>query len=182
MGDAVMTHIIHNKTLRSSQQYNESYIFWMVLIWWWKYIWSKISHLLLMARLLYDKNSCCTMTKTCNSLFTAIKPTQTGGTYHFLFAEENSPMVDKFLDNIDDKPTIMGTWNECNSYCHYITANAITVAGIQHQSKIPHFWKLHYQNLCGTIPSKKCHRDNALEDQIGYSGCCSLVALLGLVS
>jgi hypothetical protein len=86
------------------------------------------------------------------SIFSAIEATQTGGTYRFLFNENNRVSVDMILTDIDEKLEAIGNWDEATVHYRYITTDGVEVSGKNTQAQGKSFWQEHYKLMSGTIP------------------------------
>jgi hypothetical protein len=61
--------------------------------------------------------------------FDAIKKTNKGGTYIFLFHENNIEIVDNMLSNLDAILDAFGAWDDCDVHFRYLTSLPISVVG-----------------------------------------------------
>jgi hypothetical protein len=86
------------------------------------------------------------------SIFSAIEATQTGGTYRFLFNDNNRAAVDMILTDIDEKLEAIGNWDDATVHYRYITADDVEVSGKNAQAQAKLFWQEHYKLMSGTIP------------------------------
>jgi hypothetical protein len=86
------------------------------------------------------------------SIFSAIEATQTGGTYRFLFNDNNRAAVDMILTDIDEKPEAIGNWDDATVHYRCITADDVEVSGKNAQAQGKSFWQEHYKLMSGTIP------------------------------
>jgi hypothetical protein len=59
------------------------------------------------------------------SIFSTIEATQTGGTYRFLFNENNCVSVDMILSDIDEKLEAIGNWDDATVPYRYITTDGV---------------------------------------------------------
>jgi hypothetical protein len=84
------------------------------------------------------------------SIFSAIEATQTGGTYHFLFNDNNSVSVDMILTDIDEKLEAIGNWDDATVHYRYITTHEVEVSGKNAQAQGKFFWQEHYKLMSGT--------------------------------
>jgi hypothetical protein len=62
-------------------------------------------------------------------MFDAIKKTNTGGTYIFLFHERNTETVDNMMSNMDATLDVFGAWDDCDVHCRYMSALPISEMG-----------------------------------------------------
>jgi hypothetical protein len=86
------------------------------------------------------------------SIFSAIEATQTGGTYRFLFNDNNCAAVDMILTDIDEKLEAIGNWDDATVHYRYITTDDAEVSGKNAQAQGKSFWQEHYKLMSGTIP------------------------------
>jgi hypothetical protein len=86
------------------------------------------------------------------SIFSAIEATQTGGTYSFLFNDNNRASVDLILTGIDEKLEAMGYWDDTTVHYRYITTDDVEVSGKNAQAQGKSFWQENYKLMSGTIP------------------------------
>jgi uncharacterized protein YdaL len=86
------------------------------------------------------------------SIFSAIGATQTGGTYRFLFNDNNRAAVDMILTDIDEKLEAIGNWNDATFHYRYITTDDVEVSGKNAQAQGKSFWQEHYKLMSSTIP------------------------------
>jgi hypothetical protein len=85
-------------------------------------------------------------------IFSAIEATQTGGTYHLLFNENNHAAVDMILTDIDEKLEAIGNWDDAPVHYRYITMDDVEVSSKNAQAQGKSFWQEHYKLMSGTIP------------------------------
>jgi hypothetical protein len=85
-------------------------------------------------------------------IFSAIEATQTGGTYRFLFSDNNHAAVDMILTDIDEKLEAIGNWDVAPVHYRYITTDDVEVSGKNDQAQGKSFWQEHYRLMSGTIP------------------------------
>jgi hypothetical protein len=85
-------------------------------------------------------------------IFSAIEATQTGGTYRFLFNDNNHAAVDMILTDIDEKLEAIGNWDDAPVHYIYITTDDVEVSGKNAQAQGTSFWQEHYKLMSGTIP------------------------------
>jgi hypothetical protein len=76
-------------------------------------------------------------------LFDAIKKTNTGGTYIFLFHEHNMEKVGNMLSNLDVILDAFGAWYYCDVHFRYMTARPISVVGRIAMSTLKALWANH---------------------------------------
>jgi hypothetical protein len=86
------------------------------------------------------------------SIFSAIQATQTGGTYRFLFNDNNRAAVDMILTDIDEKLEAIENWDDTTVHYRYITTDDVEVSGKNAQAQGKLFWQEHYKLMSGTIP------------------------------
>jgi hypothetical protein len=86
------------------------------------------------------------------SIFSAIEATQTGGTYRFLFNDNNRASIDMILTDIDEKLEAIGNWDDTTVHYRYITTDNVEVSGKNAQAQGKSFWQEHYKLMRGTIP------------------------------
>jgi hypothetical protein len=85
------------------------------------------------------------------SIFSAIEATQTGGTYRFLFNDNNRAAVEMILTDIDEKLEAIGNWDDAIVHYRYITTDDVEVSGKNAQAQGKSFWQEHYKLMSGTI-------------------------------
>jgi hypothetical protein len=85
-------------------------------------------------------------------IFSAIEATQTGGTYRFLFNDNNHAAVDMILADIDEKLEAIGNSEDAPVHYRYITTDDVEVSGKNAQARGKSFWQEHYKLMSGTIP------------------------------
>jgi hypothetical protein len=85
-------------------------------------------------------------------IFSAIEATQTGGTYCFIFNDNNHEAVDMILNDIDEKLEAIGNWDDAPFHYRYITTDNVEVSGNNAQAQGKSFWQEHYKLMSGTIP------------------------------
>jgi hypothetical protein len=85
-------------------------------------------------------------------IFSAIEATKTGGTYCFLFNDNNHAAVYMILTDIDEKLEAIGNWNDAPVHYTYITTDDVEVSGNNAQAQVKSFWQKHYKLMSGTIP------------------------------
>jgi hypothetical protein len=85
------------------------------------------------------------------SIFRAIEATQTGGTYCFLFNENNRASVDMILTDIDEKLEAIRNWDDATVYYRYITTDDVEISSKNAQAQGKSFWQEHYKLMSGTI-------------------------------
>jgi hypothetical protein len=76
-------------------------------------------------------------------LFDAIKNTNTGGTYIFLFHERKTETVQNMLNNLDATLDAFGAWDDCDLHFRYPTTLPIRVVGRVVKSTPTAFWANH---------------------------------------
>jgi hypothetical protein len=86
------------------------------------------------------------------SIFSAIEATQTGGTYCFLFNDNNRATVDMILTDIDEQLEAIGKWDNATVHYRYITTDDVEVSDKNAQAQGTSFWQEHYKLMSGTIP------------------------------
>jgi hypothetical protein len=86
------------------------------------------------------------------SIFSAIEATQAGGTYRFLFNDNNRASVDMILTDIDEKLEAIVNWDDATVHYRYITTDDDEVSGKNDQAQGKSFWQEHYKLMSGTIP------------------------------
>jgi hypothetical protein len=86
------------------------------------------------------------------SIFSAIEATQTGGTYRFLFNDNNRASVDMILTDIDEKLEAIRNWDDATVLYRYITTDNAEVSGKNAQAQGKSFLQEHYKLMSGTIP------------------------------
>jgi hypothetical protein len=69
-------------------------------------------------------------------IFSDIEAAQTGGTYRFLFNDNNHAAVDMILTDIDEKLEAIGNWDDAPVHYRYITMDDVEVSGKNAQAKI----------------------------------------------
>jgi hypothetical protein len=85
-------------------------------------------------------------------IFSAIEATQSGGTYRFLFNDNNHAAVDMILTDIDEKLEAIGNWDDAPVRYRYITTDDVEVSGKNAQAQGKSFWQEYYKLMSGTIP------------------------------
>jgi hypothetical protein len=85
-------------------------------------------------------------------IFSAIKATQTGGTYRLIFNDNNHAAVDMILTDIDEKLEAIGNWDDASVHYRYITMEDVEVSGKNAQAQGKSFWQEHYKLMRGTLP------------------------------
>jgi hypothetical protein len=85
-------------------------------------------------------------------IFSAIEATQTGGTYRYLFNDNNHAAVDMILTDIDERLEAIGNWDDATVHYIYITTDDVEVSGKNDQAQGKSFWQEHYKLMSGTIP------------------------------
>jgi hypothetical protein len=68
-------------------------------------------------------------------IFSAIEATQTGGTYRFLFNDNNHAAVDMILTDINENLEAIGNWDDAPVHCRYITMDDVEVSGKNAQAQ-----------------------------------------------
>jgi hypothetical protein len=86
------------------------------------------------------------------SIFSAFEDTQTGGTYRFLFNDNNRASVGMLITDIDEKLEAIGNWDDATVHYRYITTDDVEVSGKNAQAQGKYFWQKHYKLMSGTIP------------------------------
>jgi hypothetical protein len=84
-------------------------------------------------------------------IFSAIEA-QTGGTYRFLFNNNNHAAVDMILTDIDEKLEAIGNWDYAPVHYRYITTDDVEFSGKNDQAQRKSFWQEHNTLMSGTIP------------------------------
>jgi hypothetical protein len=84
-------------------------------------------------------------------IFSAIDATQTGGTYRFLFNDNNHATVDMILTDIGEKIEAIGNWDDAPVHYRYITTDDVEVSGKNAQAQGKSFWQEHNKLMSGTI-------------------------------
>jgi hypothetical protein len=74
-------------------------------------------------------------------IFSAIEATQSGGTYHLLFNDNNHAAVDMILTDIDEKLEAIGNWDDTSVHYRYITMEDVEVSGKNAQAQGKSFWQ-----------------------------------------
>jgi hypothetical protein len=77
------------------------------------------------------------------SIFSAIEATQTGGTYRFLFNDNNLASVDMILTDIDEKLEAIRNWDGATVQYRYITTDDVEVTGKNAQAQGKYFLQEH---------------------------------------
>jgi hypothetical protein len=86
------------------------------------------------------------------TVFSAIEATQTGGTYRFLFNDNNHAAVDMIITDIDEKLEAIGNWDDASVHYRYITIDDVEVSSKNAQAQGIFFWQEHYKLMSGTMP------------------------------
>jgi hypothetical protein len=68
-------------------------------------------------------------------IFSAIEATQNGGTYRFLFNDNNHAAVGMILTDIDEKLEAIGNWDDAPVHYRYTTTDDVEVSGKNAQAQ-----------------------------------------------
>jgi hypothetical protein len=86
------------------------------------------------------------------SILSTIEATQSGGTYCFLFNDNDRASVDMILTAIDEKVEAIGNWNNATVHYRYIKTEDVEVSGKNVETQGKSFWQEHYKLMSVTIP------------------------------
>jgi hypothetical protein len=84
-------------------------------------------------------------------IFSSIEATQTAGTYHLIFNDNNHAAVAMILTDIDEKLEAIENWDDESVHYRYITMGDVEVSGKNAHAQGKSLWQEHYKLMSGTV-------------------------------